>query len=323
MRFLLTGASGFVGSHVLERILQAGEHTVAIVLRPGRTAPRIQHRLASVEVIAGDLARPESLAESVRRFAPEVVVHAAWAMPNTKNRNSTEHVEHVSHTVALVRLAQAAGAKHFVGLGSQAEYGAAADQADEAQPAQPTTLYGTAKLCAGLLTGKLCAALDLRFAWLRLFAAYGPGEDSTWLIPSMCHALLAGERPAATRGEQVWDYLYVEDAAEAVYQVAVQPDATGIFNLGSGRESTVREVIERVRDLIDPQAAIGFGERPYPPDQVMHMVARIDRLQRATGWRPQTDLQTGLRRTVEWFRRAGSGPAPTSAPTAPTSAPRK
>jgi nucleoside-diphosphate-sugar epimerase len=305
MRVLLTGASGFVGSHVLARFLHAGEHTVAIVLRPGRAPHRIRHHLASVEIIAGDLARPQALAEPVRRFAPELVLHAAWAAPNTKNRDSAEHADHVSHTIELVKLAHAAGARHFVGLGSQAEYGAAANQADEEQPARPTTLYGTAKLCAGLLAGKLCATLGIRFAWLRLFAAYGPGEDPDWLIPSMCRAFLAGQRPATTRGEQVWDYLYVEDAAEAVHRVATSPSATGIFNLGSGRGHTVREVIERVRDLVDPGAPIGLGERPYAPDQVMHMEAKIDRLSLATGWRPEIDLATGLRRTVDWFRQPG------------------
>jgi nucleoside-diphosphate-sugar epimerase len=307
MRVLLTGASGFVGSHVLARFLRAGEHTVAIVLRPGRDPRRIQHLLdrIDVEVIIGDVAQPQALAEPVRRFAPDLVVHSAWAVPSTKNRHSVEHAEHVAHTIELVKLAHAAGARHFIGLGSQAEYGNAANQTTEEQPAQPTTLYGTAKLCAGLLAGQLCAVLGLRFAWLRLFATYGPGEDAGWLIPAMVHAFLAGQRPATTGGEQVWDYLYVEDAAEAIFRVATAPGATGVFNLGSGRGHTLREVIERVRDLIDPQAPIGFGELAYAADQVMHMQANIDRLRQATGWQPGIDLATGLRRTVDWFRQPG------------------
>jgi len=303
MRVLLTGASGFVGSHLLARFLRKGEHALAVVLRPVRAPHRIEHLLAGVEVIAGDLARPEALDEPMRRFAPELVLHLAWASPNTKNRASTEHVNHVTHTIELVKLAHAAGARHFVGMGSQAEYGVAANLADEEQPAQPTTLYGTAKLCAGMLAGRLCAAFGIRFAWLRLFAAYGPGEDPDWLIPSMCRALLAGQRPATTRGEQRADYLFVEDAAEAVHRVATQSGAAGVFNLGSGHAHTVREVIERVRDLVDARAHIGFGELAYAPDQVMHMQAKIDRIRRATGWQPETELAAGLRRTVDWYRQ--------------------
>jgi nucleoside-diphosphate-sugar epimerase len=310
MRVLLTGASGFVGSHLLARFLRTGEHALAVVLRPGAPPRRIGHLLKQVEIIEGDLARPEALAEPMRRFGPDLVLHAAWAGPNTKNRDHAQHADHVIHTIELAKLAHATGARHFIGIGSQAEYGAAAVRTDEEQPARPVTLYGTAKLCAGLLAGKLCSTFGIRFAWVRLFAAYGPEEDPAWLIPSMCRALLAGQRPATTPGEQRWDYLYVEDAAEAIHRVAVVPRATGTFNLGSGRVNTIRKVIEIIRDLINPQAPVGFGELAYGPHQVMHMEANIDRLRQATGWEPETDLATGLRRTVDWFRQAYAVPPP-------------
>jgi nucleoside-diphosphate-sugar epimerase len=306
MRVLLTGAGGFIGSHLLRRFLRDGDHAVAVVLRPGRTRTRIDGLLDSVEVIPGDLVNAETLAEPVHRFAPEIVVHAAWAVPTAKNRNSVEHAEHVHYTISLLKLAHAAGASHFVGIGSQAEYGAAADRHQTQAAGQPSTLYGTAKLCAGMLAERVCATVGMRFAWLRLFSAYGPGEDPTWLIPAMCAKFMAREKPATTAGEQRYDYLYIDDVAEAVHRVAIQAPATGFFDLGSGRGVAVREVIERVRDLISsalPALPIGFGEVPYAADQVMRMEANIDRLQEITGWRPQIDLETGLRRAVDWFRR--------------------
>jgi UDP-glucose 4-epimerase len=307
MRVLLTGVGGFVGSHVLRRFVRDGEHQVAVVLRPGRARPRIDALLDGVEVIPGDLAHAQILAEPVRRFAPETVVHAAWAVTTAKNRNSVEHTEHVHYTIDLIKLAHAAGARHFVGIGSQAEYGAAADRHQTQAPGQPTTLYGTAKLCAGMLAERICAAIDMRFAWLRLFSAYGPGEDAAWLIPALCAKFLAKEKPATTAGEQRYDYLYVDDVAEAVHRVAMTAQATGFFDLGSGRGVAVREVIERVRDLIDPGLPIGFGDVPYAADQVMRMEANIDSLQRLTDWQPQIDLDTGLRRAVDWFRRTATG----------------
>jgi nucleoside-diphosphate-sugar epimerase len=127
--------------------------------------------------------------------------------------------------------------------------------------------------------------------------------------------LLAGERPALTPGEQIWDYLYVEDAAEAIYLAALMPDAEGVFNLGSGEGWRVREIIEHLRDLIDPSLPLGFGEVPYPPDQMMRLVTSIDRLKAATGWRPRVGLDKGLRRTIEWYRsqlEGGAGARPDS-----------
>jgi UDP-glucose 4-epimerase len=305
MRVLLTGATGFVGSHLLERLLRDGEHTAAIVLRNVRPPWRIAHLLDRVAVVAGDLARPAELVDSVRRFGPEVVLHVAWEQSVDRECSPIRQVDNVGTTTELVKLAHASGARHFIGLGSQAEYGPCPHRIDEAVPPRPITLYGTAKLCAGLLAERMCAELGLRFAWIRLFSAYGPRDAPTYLIPSLCRSLLRGERPTTTHGEQLWDYLYVEDAAEAIQRVALQSDAAGVFNLGSGRVVTIRSVVERLRDLIRPGAEIGFGEVPYRENQIMHLEANVDRLRQISGWEPVTGLDAGLRRTVEWFRKGG------------------
>jgi nucleoside-diphosphate-sugar epimerase len=114
--------------------------------------------------------------------------------------------------------------------------------------------------------------------------------------------LLAGDRPALTLGEQRWDYLYVDDAVEALVGAALASDSTGVFNLGSGNAVAVRQIVEYVRDLIDPSLSLGFGELPYGAQQIMHLQADISRLHRATGWEPRVTLEQGLRTTVEWSR---------------------
>jgi nucleoside-diphosphate-sugar epimerase len=83
--------------------------------------------------------------------------------------------------------------------------------------------------------------------------------------------------------------------------VAETPGAAGVFNLASGRVETIRRIVEMVRDLIDPSLSLGFGEVPYRPDQVMCMQADIRRLVKTTGWRPETSLEAGLQKTVQWF----------------------
>src|SRR5205809_3338037 len=118
------------------------------------------------------------------------------------------------------------------------------------------------------------------------------------MIPYLIDALHHGERPALTLGEQSWDYIYVRDAAEAIYMAAAAGGASGAFNLGSGEAHTLRSVVERVRDLVDPSLPLGFGEVPYRPDQVMHLQADITRLKALTGWHPRTTLDEGLRWTV-------------------------
>jgi nucleoside-diphosphate-sugar epimerase len=201
-----------------------------------------------------------------------------------------------------MRIASGAGVRTWVGLGSHAEYGPLNAKIDEESPTRPATLYGVTKLCAGLLSQHLCRRFNMRFVWLRLFSSYGPMDDPGWLIPYLILTLLRGERPALTAGTQRWDYLYVTDVAEAIYLALVTPAAHGIFNLGSGEAPPLKEIVQEIRDLIDPGRPLGFGEIPYRPDQVMHLEADSQRLQDAVGWRPKISLKEGLTRTVEWYR---------------------
>ena len=118
--------------------------------------------------------------------------------------------------------------------------------------------------------------------------------------------VLARDKPSLTPGEQCWDYLYVEDAAEALYQLALNPGAEGLFILGSGEAPSVRTIAECIRDMINPKSPLGFGEVPYRSDQVMRLQADISRLRREIDWQPRTSLETGLRQTVEWYRATSS-----------------
>jgi UDP-glucose 4-epimerase len=306
LRVLLTGATGFVGSHLLHRLLADGTHDVAVLVRGTSVPWRVRDVLDRAVAIRGALDDLEPAAAAVANFAPDTVVHLAWDGVGNQARNSPAQVGNIPQTVDLVRLAGRVGAKHWIGLGSQAEYGPSEGPIKEDNPNRPTTLYGIAKLSVGLLAERFCAELGLRFAWLRLFSCYGPMDDPAWMIPYLILKLLRGERPSLTGGAQLWDYIYVADVAEAIRQTALNPSTSGVFNLGSGRVETIRNIVEKVRDLVDPGLPLGFGEIPYRPDQVMHLQADIGRLQRATGWSPDVSLDDGLRRTVKWFRENSS-----------------
>lgn len=308
MRLFITGASGFVGSHLLAQ-LAGTDHKAAVLLRPNGDRRRIQKFLGGVQIIEGDLSHPDAWSAQLEQFAPETVIHLAWSGVLNTDRDNPAQTRNVSDTAELVKAAHRAGAKGWIGLGSQAEYGPCARRISEDQPTNPTTLYGVSKLASCWLARGLCAKLGLRFAWLRLFSSYGPVDSPTWMIPSVILQLLAGKRPALTGCEQNWDYIYAADAAEAVLRTALTPPAEGIFNLGSGQARPLREIVETLRDLVKPGSPLGFGEIPYRPDQVMHLEADISRLQKATGWRPRTTLAEGLKKTVAYYSAAESAMA--------------
>ena len=301
MRIFATGGTGFVGSHLVRQLVKE-KVKVAILMRPSSNPWRISDILSHVEVIQADLTTIEHSKDSICSFKPEAIIHLGWYGVTNRYRNDPAQVQNLYMSLNLLKIAKESGCKLFIGMGSQAEYGPYDRPIAEDLPCRPITIYGMTKLCVCLLAQKLSKEFGLRFVWLRLFSPYGPMDDPSWLIPYVILKLLRGGKPSLTLGKQCWDYLYVEDVVQAIWQVIVAPKAQGIFNLGSGEAYTIRSIVERIRDLIDPNLPLGFGEVPYRPVQIMHLQADISRLQQVTGWFPQVSLEEGLQRTVEWFR---------------------
>jgi nucleoside-diphosphate-sugar epimerase len=302
MRCLVTGASGHLGSYLVERLLDEGADVQALV-RQNSDLWRLQAFIDRVWIIRADLSDVVSVAPAISQARPEIVFHLAWQGVTGGFKDDPEQITgNVKGSLDLFDVVRRAGCRCWIGVGSQAEYGPHTEVLTEDTPVRPVTAYGVAKLCVGLLTKKLCELSDVRYVWLRLLATYGPKDDDRHLIPSVIRHLCANERPSLTPSEQLWDYLYVEDAADAIYRAAVNEDVRGVFNLGSGEVRSIRSTAERIRDLIDPSLELGFGDVPYPSDQVMRLQTSIDRLRNITGWTPRVNVDEGLRRTVGWYR---------------------
>jgi nucleoside-diphosphate-sugar epimerase len=304
MRCLVTGATGFLGSYVLDRLLQRGAE-VAVLLRKTSHPWRIKDNLSRVRVVEGDLRNLGAVAADLKAFNPEVIFHLAWYGVGNELRDDPAQVdENLLTSVALLRLGISLGCRAWVGIGSQAEYGPQNRILDESAPTNPTTTYGAVKLCVGTLTRQLAAGTGMRVAWLRMFSTYGPKDNPNWMIPYLIRSIRSGKSPSLTACEQRWDYLFIEDAAEAVCIVGATEQAAGILNLGSGRAYVLRDLVEKLRDQVDPRQTLGIGEVPYRPDQVMHLQADITRLRQLTGWTPRVSIEEGLMRTVEWYEKA-------------------
>ena len=302
MRVFVTGGTGHIGSAVVRELVRA-EHAVAVLLRPTSQPSALSGVLSQLTVIEGDLRNVQSLTPALRQFAPDVTVHLAWfGVTNNLQNDPRQISENLTGSLDLIELSAAAGARTFVGLGSQAEYGRVDGVLTEDLPLRPLTTYGTVKTAVGLVGERLAVALGLRFVWLRLLATYGPFDDPRHLIPFVIDQYLTGRIPELTPGEQVWDYLYVDDAVRALMSVVQSQQASGVYNLASGTGRSVASIVTQIRDLVNPALPLGLGLRAYAENQIMHLRGDISRLTASTGWKPTTSFAAGLDETLVWHR---------------------
>jgi nucleoside-diphosphate-sugar epimerase len=302
---VVTGPTGALGTALCEKLLREGL-TVCAVCRPG--SPRISAlpKDRSLFTVECDASGYDALPDKVKKA--DVFFHLAWAHTIGPGRNDMPaQIDNIRYTIDAVRAAAEMGCRVFVGAGSQAEYGRVTGMLEPDTPAFPENGYGMAKLCAGQMSRLECRKLGLDHIWPRILSLYGPHDGPATMITSAIRALLAGQRPSFTAGEQKWDYLYSGDAADAFFRMAKHGRDGAVYPLGSGEARPLKEYIRELRDAVDPELPVGLGDIPYGPNQVMYLKADIRSLSEDTGFLPKTGFAEGIRKTIQWMKEENHG----------------
>lgn len=301
MRCVVVGAGGFIGS-AITRELSASGHEVA----HARRAQSSTARLSDLDLHSITITDPldvDTTARSLVEFGAEVVIDLAWKGVANHARNDPSQFANIALTETWALAAAAAGVRHFIGVGSQAEYGPTEGVVDELRPLLPTTRYGVAKAAAGLAARAALLESPTEFSWIRIFSAYGPGDEPHWMVQAIGRRLLADEPAEMTPGTQLWDYVFIDDLARAFDALVQLPRGVGFANVGSGQVHTIRHIVEEMKRISGSASILTFGAVDFRPDQVMHLQADISKLSEATGWAPTVTIEAGLERTIEHLRR--------------------
>lgn len=285
MRVLLTGATGFIGSHVARVLLRRG-HEVHCTVRASSDRRRIRDIEASLRIHAAEM--------DAVPVEPDATIHLAWYTVPGKYLSAPENRDCLEASRRL--LAKLRGRAVFAG--TCFEFDTQLGRLREDSPVKPATLYAECK-------DALRREVERRpgSAWVRFFYQYGPWEDPRRLVPSVIRAVLRGEPADVSPGLQRRDFLHVEDVAAAVCSVA-EGRIEGCVNIGSGEAPTVGEIVGKIGALGGRPELIRLGAVPYYAGEPMLIVADNAKL-RSTGWAPGFDLDRGLRQAFEWWRREG------------------
>lgn len=300
MRVFVTGGPGFIGSHVV-RALLAARCEVAALVRAGDPLWRLSDVANRLTLIPGDLANLAPLRGTLTAWQPEACIHLAWYSEPGKYLHSPENVPALTASLGLLQELIQLGCKQVVMVGTCAEYDSDVGFLREDGATRPATIYAATKLSLNLIGQQLATASGMQFTWARIFYLYGPYEDDRRAVPALIRALLKGQPFPATAGEQVRDYLYVEDVASALVAL-VKQRAAGIFNISSAVPVTMRYVMETLGEIIGQTGLIQFGALPYREWEPKFICGDNQRL-RSTGWSPRCTLTEGLRQTVDWWKR--------------------
>ena len=299
---IMTGPTGAIGLALIDELVR---HSVQVsaVCRPGsaRIGEIPAHPLVSV--IECDLSDLQSLsARSNHDY--DVFYHFGWTNTfGAAARNDMDvQILNIRYSLDAVRAAAELGCHVFIGAGSQAEYGRVEGLLRPDTPCFPENGYGMAKRCAGEMTRIECEKFGLRQIWTRVLSVYGPGDGAGTLVSSVINAMLDGQSPACTAGEQQWDYLYSADAARAFRLLAESGKHGAVYPLGGGSVRPLKDYICAMRDAIDPTLPIGFGVIPYVRNQVMYLGADLAALTADTGFLPETQFEDGIKRTIAYLK---------------------
>jgi UDP-glucose 4-epimerase len=302
---LVTGAAGFVGANLARRLVDDG-HQVHVLLRPDHDLWRLADVLDDLRVHHASLEDVDDVRVAVRRIAPDRVFHLAahGAYPDqTDFRRMVE--TNVLGTMNLMEALVEQGAEAVVNTGSSSEYGFKDHPPDEDEPLEPNSHYAVTKAAATMYCHQVGPRHGLRLCTVRLYSVYGPFEEPRRLWPTLLLRALEGRLPPLVGPGVARDYVHVDDVVEAYLLAATAPQVEpgAVYNVGTGVQTTLAELVEVCRRTLSVEDEPRWGSMPERTWDTDTWVANVTRIGRTLGWRPRTTVADGVVRFVDWFRQ--------------------
>jgi UDP-glucose 4-epimerase len=303
-RVLVTGGTGFVGANLVRKLLETG-HEVHLLLRPRTTDWRISGIRNDLRVHEASIEDREGVGRVVGDVRPEWIFHlAAYGAYSSQTDVRQMIATNITGTVNLTDACGSAGFDALVNAGSSSEYGFCDHAPRENEPIAPNSSYAATKATGTWLCSEAARTRGLNIRTLRLYSAYGPYEEPTRFIPTLISRGLQGKLPPLVNSETARDFIFVGDVVAACLAAASAPkrDDGAIYNVGTGVQKTVQQVVEVARELLGISEEPRWGTFPARDWDTKVWVADASKARRELGWSPVVDLREGLMQTIGWLR---------------------
>ena len=288
-KYIVTGAAGFLGCNLTERLMQEDDVHIHAVVRPNSPHNARLFPSEQLTLVSADLSEYAHLDERVGEPC-DVFFHLAW---QGGRYDFAAQYGNIADTLGALEAAARLGCRRFIATGSQAEYGPQSALITEETCPHPVCAYGAAKLAACALSRQRAADLGIEWIWGRVFSLYGQYEPEGRMLPTLVKSLCVGQPVTlSSSAVQNWDYLYAADAAAALLALAKRGRTGEIYNIAHGSYRPLHDFVEVVRRAIDLNASIAYGKGAGN----FSLQPSVEKIRRDTGWQPTTDFVGGLQR---------------------------
>lgn len=298
MEVIVTGAASFIGRRVTAELARRGCEVIAVV-RPASPGRAVLEGMERVRITECGLEEIGTLAKKLAAApAPDARawLHLGWDGAGSANRQNPQlQAKNIGYALRSLETAAALGCGRFLFGGSQAEYGICAGPMREEMECRPVSEYGKDKLAVCLRAQELAARLGLTYLHTRIFSVYGPGDHPWSLISTCIETFARGGHMEMGPCTQLWNFLYVEDAARLLAQLLLGKAPAGVYNVAGEDTRPLRAYIEELYALCGRRGTYEFGTRPPNAEGVVSLQPDLRRLKAAVGpWR-QTTFAEGIR----------------------------
>ncbi len=311
---MITGAEGFLGSHLAWRLVREGARVSGLVF-PDAPRDRLEELEGEIRVYPVDIQDGPALEGVTGEIAPRLIFHLAALTSNARSRSELDMTLAVNlgGTVNLLRALDRVRYDKLVCTCTAEAYGQNHPPFREEMALDPPSLYSLSKAAATLACKTWANLFGARVVILRLFLVYGPGQDEGRFLPQLIRSGLTRKPLRMTAGEQTREYTYIDDVIESFLLAAEKGPAAGeVFNIGTGREISLRNLVKKVEEILGHEIPISPETLPYRGKEIRRYVGDHGKAAAELGWRPLVSLEEGLARTVEWYRAVSAGNRPSA-----------
>lgn len=302
-KVLVTGATGFVGACLTENLVWEG-NDVYIFVRNNSNKWRLNKVLKDITVLNVDLCTESDVNRAIRYLKPDIVFHLATYGGYPYQQETDKIIKtNFLGTINLVNSCLQSDFQCFVNVGSSSEYGPKSKPMRESDLLEPINTYGVTKSAATLYCQMIAKTQKKPIVTARLFSPYGYYEDKSRLVSSVIISCLLGENPKLASGNAVRDFIFIEDTIELLKIISKSANVGGkIYNVGSGKQHSVRQMVETIIKLTGAKVIPEWGSLPDRKSDTPKWEADLTLVRQDFNWEPRFSLESGVLKTIEWYK---------------------